>query len=386
MLAGNKMKGYSKRTESIQEYYFSQKLKEVNRLREEGKPIINMGIGSPDLPPDPSVIEALYQSSILPSSHGYQGYQGVPALRSAYADFYRRHYGVDLNPDSEVLPLLGSKEGVMHISMTFLDEGDQVLVPNPGYPTYTSVTKMLLAEPVYYELKAENNWYPDFEELEKKDLSKVKIMWVNYPHMPTGAKADLEVFERLIAFGRKHKILIVNDNPYSFVLENEPKSIFQIDGAKEVALELNSLSKTSNMAGWRVGFVAGRSEWITAITKVKSNMDSGMFLGIQQGAIAAMNLDKEWYENLNEIYSQRRKLIWEFADRLGLEYEKDTAGMFVWAKLPSGKKSDQLVDDLLYNKSIFVTPGHVFGSNGEGYIRFSLCVKEELINEATNRI
>jgi aspartate/methionine/tyrosine aminotransferase len=380
------MKGFSKLTDSIQEYYFSQKLKEVNRLREEGKPIINMGIGSPDLPPHPSVVEALHQSSLLPTSHGYQGYQGIPALRIAYADFYQRHYGITLIPDSEILPLLGSKEGIMHISMTFLDEGDQVLVPNPGYPTYTSVTKMLLAEPVSYNLKRENNWYPDFESLQKMDLGKVKLMWVNYPHMPTGAKADLGVFEKLIAFGRKHQIIIVNDNPYSFVLENQPKSIFQIEGAKDVALELNSLSKTSNMAGWRVGFVSGKPEWISAITKVKSNMDSGMFLGIQQGAIAAMSLGRDWYEGLNEVYSKRRKLIWELADKLGLEFEKDTAGMFVWAKLPQGKKTDELVDNLLYNKSIFVTPGHVFGSQGEGYIRFSLCVKEEFIKEALNRI
>ncbi|MCR9014646.1 pyridoxal phosphate-dependent aminotransferase [Aquiflexum gelatinilyticum] len=380
------MKGFSKRTDSIQEYYFSQKLKEVNRLREEGKPIINMGIGSPDLPPHPSVVDALHQSSSLPTSHGYQGYQGIPALRTAYADFYQSHYGVNLLADAEILPLLGSKEGIMHISMTFLDEGDQVLVPNPGYPTYTSVTKMLLAEPVYYDLKSENGWYPDFDELEKKDLGKVKLMWVNYPHMPTGAKADLKVLEKLIAFGRKHHIIIVNDNPYSFVLEDNPKSIFQITGAKEVALELNSLSKTSNMAGWRVGFVAGKPEWITAITKVKSNMDSGMFLGIQQGAIAAMSLGRDWYGGLNEIYSKRRKLIWELAEKLGLEFEKDTAGMFVWAKLPQGKTSDELLDNLLYNKSIFVTPGHIFGTQGEGYIRFSLCVKEESIKEAINRL
>lgn len=380
------MKGFSKRTDSIQEYYFSQKLKEVNRLREEGKPIINMGIGSPDLPPHPSVVDALHQSSLLPTSHGYQGYQGIPALRIAYADFYQSHYGVNLLADTEILPLLGSKEGIMHISMTFLDEGDQVLVPNPGYPTYTSVTKMLLAEAVYYDLKSENGWYPDFDELEKLNLSKVKLMWVNYPHMPTGAKADLKVFEKLIAFGRKHHIVIINDNPYSFVLEDNPKSIFQIRGAKEVALELNSLSKTSNMAGWRVGFVAGKPEWISAITKVKSNMDSGMFLGIQQGAIAAMSLGRDWYGGLNEIYSKRRKLIWELAEKLGLEFEKDTAGMFVWAKLPQGKTSDELVDDLLYNKSIFVTPGHIFGTQGEGYIRFSLCVKEESIKEAIERL
>lgn len=380
------MKGFSKRTDSIQEYYFSQKLKEVNRLREEGKPIINMGIGSPDLPPHLSVVDALHQSSLLPNSHGYQGYQGIPALRIAYADFYQSHYGVNLLADTEILPLLGSKEGIMHISMTFLDEGDQVLVPNPGYPTYTSVTKMLLAEAIYYDLKSENGWYPDFDELEKMDLGKVKLMWVNYPHMPTGAKADLRVFEKLIAFGRKHHIIIVNDNPYSFVLEDNPKSIFQIRGAKEVALELNSLSKTSNMAGWRVGFVAGKPEWISAITKVKSNMDSGMFLGIQQGAIAAMSLGRDWYEGLNEIYSKRRKLIWELAEKLGLEFEKDTAGMFVWAKLPQGKTSDELVDNLLYDKSIFVTPGHIFGTQGEGYIRFSLCVKEESIKEAIKRL
>ena len=331
-------------------------------------------------------VAKVQEESAKPNVHAYQSYKGSPVLRKAMSDWYKKWYNVELNPDTEILPLIGSKEGIMHICMTYLNEDDEVLVPNPGYPTYTSVTKMLLAEAIYYDLKSENAWYPDFDELEKMDLSKVKLMWVNYPHMPTGAKADLKVFEKLIAFGRKHHIVIVNDNPYSFVLEDNPKSIFQIRGAKEVALELNSLSKTSNMAGWRVGFVAGKPEWISAISKVKSNMDSGMFLGIQQGAIAAMSLGRDWYEGLNEIYSKRRKLIWELAEKLGLEFEKDTAGMFVWAKLPQGKTSDELVDNLLYDKSIFVTPGHIFGTRGEGYVRFSLCVKEESIKEAIERL
>lgn len=380
------MNSFSKRVTQVEEYYFSKKLKEVNQLISEGKPIINMGIGSPDLSPHSSVVEALYKSASLSKSHGYQNYQGIPSLRKAFAEFYSKFYQVSLLPHDEILPLIGSKEGIMHVSMTFLNEGDEVLIPDPGYPTYTSVTKLLGATPVKYSLKAENNWHPDFEELEKGDLSKAKIMWVNYPHMPTGARANLDLFQKLIDFGSKHNIIIAHDNPYSFILEGRPKSIFQIEGSKDIALELNSLSKTSNMAGWRVGMLAGKPEWIKAITTVKSNMDSGMFLGIQEGAIAALALGEDWYEQLNQIYSVRRKLIWELVQKLGMTCEKETSGMFVWAKLPDGQSSDQFVDDLLYSHHIFVTPGHVFGKEGEGYARFSLCVNESDILEAINRI
>ncbi|EMS35425.1 Biosynthetic Aromatic amino acid aminotransferase alpha [Mariniradius saccharolyticus AK6] len=380
------MKGYSKRLADVQEYYFSQKLREVAQLQAAGKPIINMGIGSPDLPPHPSVVEALAVSAGKPNSHGYQGYQGVPALRAGFADFYQRFYGVALNPNSEILPLMGSKEGIMHISMTFLDAGDEVLVPDPGYPTYRSVAALLGVKAVPYALKAEYAWRPDWKEIESRDLSKVKIMWANYPHMPTGARADLGVFEEIVAFGKKYGMLIVHDNPYSFVLEPKPKSILQVAGAMDVALELNSLSKTSNMAGWRVGMLAGKPEWIQAVTKVKSNMDSGMFLGIQQGAVAALGLGQDWYDALNRTYAERRRLIWELASKLGFSYEKESAGMFVWCKIQDGKSAEAWVDYLLHEKSIFVTPGTVFGIQGQGYIRFSLCVSEEKIKEAIDRI
>ncbi|MDX5478517.1 MAG: aminotransferase class I/II-fold pyridoxal phosphate-dependent enzyme [Cyclobacteriaceae bacterium] len=371
---------------SIEEYYFSTKLKEVKALQSAGKPVINMGIGSPDLPPHPSVIEALNQTASFQDSHGYQNYQGIPALRTAFADFYQKQYGVNINGLEEILPLMGSKEGILHISMAFLNEGDQVLVPDPGYPTYTSVSNMLGVNPVYYNLKEENQWLPDFGELERLDLSKVKLMWVNYPHMPTGTRAVSEVMEKLVKFAKDHDIVLVNDNPYSLILEEKPFSIFQIPEAKEVVLELNSLSKISNMAGWRVGAVLGNRDFIQAITKVKSNVDSGMFLGIQKGAIAALGLDKDWYRDLNQIYLRRRLLIWELADQLGLKYTRNTAGMFVWAKLPEGQDCHRFVDDLLYHKHLFVTPGDIFGQNGEGWIRFSLCVPEAKIKEAFIRL
>lgn len=380
------MKGFSTRLEQVQEYYFSQKLKEVNQLIADGRPVINMGIGSPDLPPHHSVVAALTGAASNPQAHGYQSYQGNPGLRKAFADFYLQHYRVNLLPEGEILPLMGSKEGIMHLSMAFLDEGDEVLIPNPGYPTYTSVTKMLKANPIYYDLVAEKQWQPDFEALGRLDLRKVKIMWVNYPHMPTGAKASLALFEKLVAFGQKNDIIIAHDNPYSFILEDNPLSIFNAEGAKEIALELNSLSKTTNMPGWRVGMVAGKKEWVQAILKVKSNMDSGMFLGIQQGAIAALGLDKSWFEGLNQIYKERRGVILELAELLDLQVDKDTAGLFVWAKAPVGTDVMKLVDRLLYEKNIFVTPGKIFGSNGEGYVRFSLCVPVEKIREALARI
>lgn len=376
----------AKRLDTVQEYYFSHKLREVRNLQLAGKPIINMGIGSPDLDPPKGVIEAMQQSLFDAGAHKYQSYQGLPELRKAMANFYKEKYQVDANPENEILPLMGSKEGIMHISMAFLNEGDGVLIPNPGYPTYTSVTNLLDATPVFYNLSEENDWQPNFEELEKQDLSKVKLMWVNYPHMPTGTNATKETFEKLITFGKKHQILIINDNPYSFVLNENPLSILSVDGAKEVALELNSLSKTFNMAGWRVGMVLGKASFINEVLKVKSNMDSGMFYGIQKGAIKALELSDDWFVTQNKIYEERRNLIWQLAEKLQCTYTKDSTGLFVWAKIPEGKKSEEVTDEILYNKDIFITPGTVFGSQGEGYIRFSLCVTSEIIKEAILRV
>lgn len=375
----------AKRLESVQEYYFSRKLKEVRQLILEGKPIINMGIGSPDLAPHFSIIEAIQESLLEEKAHEYQSYQGLPELRQGFASFYKTNFNVDLDFNSEILPLMGSKEGIMHISLAFLNEGDEVLIPNPGYPTYASVTELVQAKAIYYDLKEDTNWQPDFEKLEALDLSKVKLMWVSYPHMPTGANGTLELYQKLIDFGKKHHILIVNDNPYSFILNQNPLSILQIDGAKEIALELNSLSKTYNMAGWRVGMVSGNANFLDAILKVKSNMDSGMFYGIQKGAVAALKLGRDWFENQNEIYSKRRNLIFQLVEKINCTFDRNSVGLFVWAKLPKGIKSEEFIDKLLLEKHIFLTPGTIFGSNGEGYIRFSLCVKEENICEAIKR-
>jgi len=378
--------GLAKRIAIVEEYYFSSKLREVRQLISEGKPIINMGIGSPDMAPSKSVIEAIQNAVTDENAHQYQSYQGLPELRNGMADFYKNNFQVQLNSNSEILPLMGSKEGIMHISLAFLNEGDAVLIPNPGYPTYTSVTKLVGATPVFYDLIENNNWEPDFKKLEQQDLSKVKIMWVGYPHMPTGATGSLSLFEKTVAFAKKHQILVINDNPYSFVLNGNPISILQVNGAKEVALELNSLSKTYNMAGWRVGMVSGKSEFIDAVLKVKSNMDSGMFYGIQKGAIEALKLDKSWFEAQNLIYQKRRNLTFELAKKLGCTYDENAVGLFVWAKLPLEINSaEDFVDKILYEKDIFITPGTIFGSNGEGYIRFSLCVKEEKIREAILR-
>ena len=375
----------AKRLDTVQEYYFSKKLREVRELMAAGKPIINMGIGSPDLNPPQNVIEAIQSSMTDVGAHKYQSYQGLPGLRQSIAHFYHQKYGVEVHPNHEVLPLMGSKEGIMHISMAFLNEGDGVLVPNPGYPTYTSVTKLVGAEPIFYDLTAATQWQPDFEALEQLDLSAVKIMWVNYPHMPTGAKALEDTFEKLIAFGIKHQILIINDNPYSFILNDNPTSILQLPNAKETAMELNSLSKTFNMAGWRVGMVLGNETYINQVLKVKSNMDSGMFYGIQKGAIQALGIQEDWFEEQNVIYVQRRKRIVELAELLNCTPIGDAVGLFVWAKIPEGSTSEQFTDDILYTKDIFITPGTVFGSQGEGYIRFSLCVPEETSVEAIER-
>jgi aspartate/methionine/tyrosine aminotransferase len=374
------------RLNSVQEYYFSRKLREVRQLIAEGKPIINMGIGSPDLAPDKTVIDAMSLSMFDDKAHEYQSYQGLPELRKGMADFYTKHFGVNLDFNTEILPLMGSKEGIMHISLAFLNEGDTVLIPNPGYPTYASVTDLVQAKAVNYDLTAANNWQPDFEALEQMDLSKVKLMWVSYPHMPTGANGTRELFEKLIAFGKKHQILIVNDNPYSFVLNENPISILQVEGAKDIALELNSLSKTYNMAGWRVGMVLGNPKLIDAVLKVKSNMDSGMFYGIQKGAIEALKLGSTWFEKQNEVYTIRRNLIFQLAQKLHCTFDKNCVGLFVWAKLPEGVSAEAFIDNVLIEQHIFITPGIIFGSNGEGYIRFSLCVTEEKIQEAIKRI
>lgn len=374
------------RLHSVEEYYFSKKLKQVRQMMQEGKPVLNMGIGSPDLSPHKSVIDALTDAMTDEKAHEYQSYQGLPEMRAAMTHFYQTHFGVILDSNLEILPLMGSKEGILHVSMAFLNEGDEVLIPNPGYPTYSSVTKLVQAKEVLYDLKEENDWCPDFEMLEQKDLSKVKIMWVCYPHMPTGASGSFELFEKLIAFGKKHSILIVNDNPYSFILNDNPISILQVEGAKEIAIELNSLSKTFNLAGWRVGMVAGNEHFLDAILKVKSNMDSGMFYGIQKGAIKALQLDKEWFYLQNKIYFKRRKLIFQLAQKLGCTFDVKSVGMFVWAKLPdSNTSSEDFIEKILVEKNIFLTPGTIFGTNGEGYIRFSLCIIEENIQEAINR-
>lgn len=377
---------YANRLQTVEEYYFSRKLREVNLLMANGKPIINLGIGSPDMQPPQKVVTALEASFKSEKAHQYQSYIGLPELREAMVSFYRDQFEVYLSPSTEVLPLMGSKEGIMHISLAFLNEGDQVLIPNPGYPTYASVTKLVGAEPVFYDLNAETNWLPDIEVLESQDLSKVKLMWVNYPHMPTGAVASEAFFIRLVAFAKRNNILLINDNPYSFILNNEPRSILSVSGAKDICLELNSLSKTFNMAGWRVGMVLGKSDFINAILKVKSNMDSGMFYGIQKGAIEALNCSKLWYVSLNQVYHERRELIWQLAESLNCSYNKTATGMFVWAKLPAYVKSEEFIDILLKDKNIFVTPGTVFGSNGESYIRFSLCATTEVIEEALARI
>ncbi len=374
------------RLKTVQEYYFSKKLREVRTLMAQGRPIINMGIGSPDLLPSEEVIAAIKMAVSDAGAHQYQSYQGLPELREAITSFYQSKFGVVADPMTEILPLMGSKEGIMHISMAFLNEGDAVLIPNPGYPTYTAVSKLVGAEPLYYDLVETNSWFPDLEALEKEDLSKVKLMWICYPHMPTGAVATEKQFEKLIAFAKRNEILLINDNPYSFVLNDAPTSILAIEGAKEVALELNSLSKTFNMAGWRVGMVLGNEENLKSILKVKSNMDSGMFYGIQKGAIAALESSQKWYDSLNQVYTKRKQLLLQLVEKLGCTFDTTSVGMFVWAKLPYGVPSaEKFIDDILYDKDIFITPGTIFGSNGEGYIRFSLCVTEEKIQEAIDR-
>lgn len=376
----------AKRVESVKEYYFSIKLKEIAEMNAKGENVLNLGIGNPDLPPSPSVIETLQKESENPSSHGYQSYQGIPELRNAFAQWYRTFYQAELNPQNEILPLIGSKEGILHTTMAFVNPGDKVLVPNPGYPTYSSVSKLAGAEIIHYDLTDDNGWHPNLDALEKQDLSGVKLMWINYPHMPTGTPASLELFEKIVAFGKKHDILICNDNPYSFILNDKPLSIFQVEGAKEVCLELNSLSKSHNMAGWRVGMLAGNPTFIQYILRFKSNIDSGTFKPMQLAAVKALNLDKEWYSEVNSTYIKRRNLVYEIMDTLGCTYDKNQTGMFIWAKVPEGVSGKDLTDNILYNAKVFITPGLIFGSNGEQFIRISLCSNEQMLKEAISRI
>ena len=374
------------RLSNVKEYYFSKKLREVAALRKEGKEIINMAIGSPDLPPPDAVIKALNETANTKGAHQYQSYQGIPELREAIANFYLKHYCVSLNPNQEILPLMGSKEGIMHISIAFLNKGDSVLIPDPGYPSYASVSNLMQANIISYNLSASNNWLPDYKEIEKQDLTGVKMMWLNYPHMPTGTNATKEHFKEAVAFAKKHDIMLVNDNPYSFILNDNPISLLETEGARDVAIELNSLSKTFNMGGWRVGMVVGKGEIIKSILQVKSNMDSGMFLGIQKGAVEALNCSKEWFKELNKTYIKRRKIVWEIFDILCCSYNKESVGLFVWAKLPKGRSAIEFTDQLLKEKEVFMTPGSIFGKNGKDCIRASLCVSEANLNTVLQRL
>lgn len=375
------------RVQSVQEYYFSRKLREVARLNAEGRDIISLGIGSPDRMPAPDVIDTLCDSARQPGSHGYQPYVGIPELRQAMSRFYKRHYGVDLNPDTEIQPLIGSKEGILHVSMAFLNPGDGVLVPDPGYPTYTSVSKLVGAEIFNYDLTADNGWQPDFDALERLPLDRIKLMWVNYPHMPTGAPASMEVYEKLIDFGRRHGIVIANDNPYSFILNDNPISILSVPGAKEVAIEMNSLSKSHNMAGWRVAMLASNPQFIQWVLKVKSNIDSGQFRPVMLAAARALEAPDEWYADLNKTYARRRDVALEIMETLGCKVATDSTGMFLWGRIPEGEESSEaMADRILYGSRVFVTPGFIFGKNGERYIRISLCATEDKLSEALKRI
>ncbi len=375
------------RLSEVQEYYFSKKLKEIRELNASGKNIINLGIGSPDLAPSSETIGALIETAEQTNSHGYQSYTGIPELRNSISSWMASTYGVDFRDEDEILPLMGSKEGIMHISMAFLNPGDKVLVPNPGYPTYTSVSKLMDADIEFYDLDEQNDWNIDVSRLREKDLSKVKLLWLNYPHMPTGARADVHILQELITLANEKGFLIVNDNPYSLILNPTPRSIFNLEGAKDVCLELNSLSKSHNMAGWRIGWLSGSKEYISTVLRVKSNMDSGMFLGLQKAAVQALSNPMHWHEDQNNIYAKRRKLIEEIFDYLQVKYNPNSVGMFVWAKVPNSVDSvEKFVDDILHKANVFITPGFIFGSNGERYIRASLCASQETIKEALIRI
>jgi LL-diaminopimelate aminotransferase len=375
------------RISTVKEYYFSKKLREIALLNENGKDIINLGIGSPDLAPDKSIIDSLTESAQNPKNHSYQSYKGIPEFRSAISNWYKSIYSVDLDSEKEILPLLGSKEGIMHISMTYINPGDEVLIPDPSYPTYVAATNLAGGKVVKYQLKESEEWHPSIENLEVLITEKTKLIWINYPNMPTGQQTNLKLLSALLDLAKKHNILVCNDNPYSLTLNDKPTSIFQIEGAKDVALELNSLSKSHNMAGWRLGWVSGDENRINEVLKFKSNMDSGMFLPVQHAAITALNLDKSSYEKNKKIYTKRRKLAWELLDALECSYDKNQVGMFVWAKTPSNIiDANTYSDIILHNANVFVTPGSIFGENGKHHIRISLCSKEDVLKESINRI
>jgi aspartate/methionine/tyrosine aminotransferase len=359
----------AKRLDGIGEYYFSQKLREIDELNKQGKHIINLGIGSPDLPPHPDVIRVLHEESSKPNVHAYQSYKGSPVLRNAIKDWYKKWYNVELNADTEILPLIGSKEGIMHICMTYLNDGDEVLVPNPGYPTYKSAVKLAGGVCVDYELHEANNYEPDFEALNKTDLTKVKLLFVNYPQMPTGTNGNRALFEKIVAFGKQHNILVVHDNPYSFILNDQPLSLLAVEGAKDVVIELNSLSKSHNMAGWRMGMLCGAKERIDEVLRFKSNMDSGMFLPAQLAAAKALSLEEEWHNEVNKVYNERRVKVFELLDLLNCTYSTTQVGMFVWAKIPKSFTTGyEVSDEVLYNSNVFITPGGIFGTAGNDYI------------------
>jgi aspartate/methionine/tyrosine aminotransferase len=375
------------RVNNVSEYYFSRKLKEIAEMNAAGKQVINLGVGSPDLPPSEQTIEALRTHALHADEHGYQPYVGIPELRQAFADWYKAWYNVETDPKTEIQPLIGSKEGILHVSLAFLNPGDGVLVPNPGYPTYTSVSNLAGARIVAYELKEEKGWQPDFEALEHADLSGVKLMWVNYPNMPTGANASIALYERLVAFGHKHQIVIVNDNPYSFILNDKPLSILSIPGAKDICIELNSLSKSHNMPGWRMAMLVSNAQFVEWVLKVKSNIDSGQFKPMQYAAVEALKAPREWYDGMNRVYSSRRDLAGKIMQTLRCTYDEKQVGLFLWGKIPpETESSEALADKILYEANVFITPGFIFGSGGERYVRISLCCKHETLQEALNRI
>lgn len=375
------------RISDVKEYYFSRNNRRLDAMRKKGIEIINLGVGSPDMPPANEVVETLVESAKNPNNHGYQGYMGTPALREGFSKWYKTWYGVDLNPENEIYPLIGSKEGIMHIMMAFINPGDGVLVPDPGYPTYSAVAKLVGAKTLNYKLHERLNWQPDFEELEKHDLSGVKMMWTNFPNMPTGAHATMELFEKIVDFGRRHNILICNDNPYGFILHGKPISMLSVEGAKDVIIELNSMSKAHNMAGWRFGMAASNADVIGAILKVKSNMDSGVFKPMQEAAAKALALGADWFDSLNKMYAERQKYAFEIMDALGCTYNKEQGGLFVWAKIGDEWESAEKQSDYVLEKTgVFITPGFIFGKQGERYLRVSLCAKVPVLQKALEKI
>ena len=377
----------AQRLNDIKEYYFSTKLREITELNSRGKNIINMAIGNPDLSPPENVRNALEKATKDKGSHKYQPYNGINQLRVSISDFYKKNYNVSLDSDGNILPLIGSKEGIMHISLAFLNKGDKVLIPNPGYPSYQSITKLVGAEPIFYPLLEKNNWLPDLDALKLLVSDNVKLMWINYPNMPTGKNSNIEFFKKIYDFAVSNDILVINDNPYSFILNDNPLSFLSVDSSFDHCLELNSLSKSHNMAGWRVGMVVGSKNNIDTILRVKSNIDSGMYYAIQKGAIEALCMNSSWYKSMNKIYRKRREIVYKICDKLKLKYDKNSSGMFVWAKIKSlDITSIEFVDNLLYNKEIFITPGSIFGTNGEGYVRLSLCLSQDKLKEALNKL